>query len=150
MGWDRKDRGPEGGYFYKSVRLPHKPYPVKVYLGRGEDAHRAAAELQRRKEGRTRARAPTGAPAEADRLAAELSEWAATLAACWLVLTGHHYHRGEWRRGMTKKPRVGSRAWEETLHQDPVYLRNTLQSLAERAARGDAGATEDLDRLLAD
>jgi phage/plasmid primase-like uncharacterized protein len=99
MAWDRKRRGPASGYFYLSVRTPDGVR--KVYLGRGAAGHEAAADVERRKQQRRDARdalrAERDATAEADRLAAELREWAAVLAACRLVLTGHHRHRGQWR-----------------------------------------------------
>ncbi len=102
MGWDRKKGGPAGGYFYASKRVPGKPYPVKVYYGRGAAGHEAAAEVERRRQGRTEAeklleaeRNPTD---EADRLAADLREWADVLSAALLILTGHHRRRGEWRK----------------------------------------------------
>ena len=102
MGWDRKRRGASSGYFYRSVRVPGKPHPVKVYAGRGAAGHEAAAAVERRRRGRAEAeqllRAERGLTDEADRLAAELREWAEVLSAAWLILTGHHCRRGEWRR----------------------------------------------------
>jgi len=102
MGWDRKKWGPSTGYFYISKRVPGKPYPVKVYYGRGTAGHEAAIEVERRRQGRTEAeklleaeRNPTD---EADRFAAELREWAEVLSAALLILTGHHRRRGEWRK----------------------------------------------------
>lgn len=102
MGWDRKRRGPSTGYFYISKRVPGKPHPVKVYAGRGAAGHEAAVEVERRRQGRTEAekllaaeRHPTD---EADQLAAELRKWADVLAAAFLILTGHHRRRSEWRR----------------------------------------------------
>jgi hypothetical protein len=102
MGWDRKKRGPSSGYFYLSMRVPGKPHPVKVYMGRRTGGHEAAAEVERRRQGRLEAKKLIQADREctddADRLAAELHEWAGLLSAAWLVLTGHHEHRGVWRR----------------------------------------------------
>ena len=102
MGWDRKRWGPHTGYYYRSVRVPGKPYPVKVYYGRGLAGHEAAAEVERRRQGRIDAeklleaeRNPTD---EVDRLAAELREWADVLSAALLILTGHRRRRGEWRK----------------------------------------------------
>jgi hypothetical protein len=102
MGWDRKKRGPSNGYFYLSQRIPGKPHPVKVYMGRGAGGHEAAAEIERRREDRRKAaetiRSDQDATAEADRLATDLTEWAELLSAAWLILTGHERHRGEWRK----------------------------------------------------
>jgi len=100
VSWDRKRRGPASGYFYKSVRTPDGVR--KVYLGRGAAAQQAAAELVHnklaRRLDRATVRAEADALAAADRLAAELAGWAEVLSAAWLALTGHHQHRGEWRR----------------------------------------------------
>lgn len=102
MGWDRKRRGPSTGYFYKSVRMPDKPHPVKVYVGRGAAGHEAAAEAEKRRADRLAAKkliaADQEATAAADRLADALFAWAGELSAAWLVLTGHHNHKSCWRR----------------------------------------------------
>jgi hypothetical protein len=102
MGWDRKKWGPSTGYYYRSVRVPGKPHPVKLYIGRGDAGHEAAIKVERRRQDRIKAeklleaeRNPTN---EADRLAAELREWADVLSAALLILTGHHRRRGEWRK----------------------------------------------------
>lgn len=101
MGWDHKRNGPATGYFYVSRRVPGKPHPVKVYLGRGEAAHAAAAELARRRLGRREAKRllrEAASPAtEGDRLATELRAWADVLLRGWLILAGHHRHHGQWR-----------------------------------------------------
>ena len=100
MGWDRKKRGPGTGYFYRSVRVGDRV--KKVYLGRGAAGHEAAAELDLRRRGRREAmallRADREGVEEADQLAAELRAWAEALLAAWLVLSGHHQHRGQWRK----------------------------------------------------
>jgi hypothetical protein len=101
MGWDRKKRGP-AGYYYKSVRVPGKPYPVKVYCGRKTAGNLAAAAVEHRRQDRVAAQKiiqeEWQATAEADRLAAELTAWAELLSSVWLVMAGHHCRRGEWRR----------------------------------------------------
>lgn len=101
MGWDRKKKGPSTGYFYISKRVPGKPHPVKVYYGRGAAGHEAAVEVERRRQGRVEAEkileAERNLTDEADRLAAELREWADALSAAWMILTGHHRRRSEWR-----------------------------------------------------
>jgi hypothetical protein len=99
MGWDRKKGGRR--YYYRSVRLPDKPYPIKVYLGRGAAGHEAAAAVEKRRRDRRQAKATIQAEREAtdaaDRLAGELQAWALTLSELWLVLAGCHNHKGSWR-----------------------------------------------------
>ena len=101
MGWDRKKRGASTGYFYKSVRVPGKPYPVKLYFGRRSAGQLAAADVEQRRSDRQKARAAVRAEreatAEADRLADELREWASVLSKVWLGLCGLHNHKGSWR-----------------------------------------------------
>ena len=102
MGWDRKSRGPSTGYYYKSVRVPDKPYPIKVYYGRRGAGHMAAAAVavrpRCRADEKARLEREVNATAEGDQLARELMSWGVALLAEWLVSTGHHYRRGEWRR----------------------------------------------------
>ena len=102
MSWDRKRRGSACGYFYKCVRLPGRPHPVKIYVGRGQAGHDAAAEVEGRREGRREAKkllqTDRDRTDEADRLAAELREWADVLLRTWLILSGFHKRRGQWRR----------------------------------------------------
>lgn len=102
MGWDRKRNGPESGYYYKSVRVPGRPHPVKVYFGRGIAGHEAAADQELRSQGRLEAKkllhAERDSPEEADLLAAELRQWAGGLMGAWMVLTGHSKRRGQWGR----------------------------------------------------
>ncbi len=100
MGWDRKKRGAKAGYFYLSVRTPAGIR--KMYFGRRTAGQLAAAAVDQRRQTRLTARKAVReereATAEADRLAADLTAWADLLSTAWLVLTGHAYHRGEWRR----------------------------------------------------
>ena len=49
---------------------------------------------------------------------------------------------------MGRKPRVGSRAWEESLVNSPVYARNTILDLAKRAEGGSREAVENLSLWL--
>lgn len=101
MGWDRKRRGASTGYFYLSKRVPDKPYPIKVYMGRKSAGQLAAASVEQRRCDRQKAKATIQTErettAEADRLADELHEWASALSKMWLVLAGCHYHKGSWR-----------------------------------------------------
>ncbi|QDU21793.1 hypothetical protein [Urbifossiella limnaea] len=100
MGWERRQQGPKLGYFYTSVRVGDRV--KKVYFGRGQAGHEAAAELELRRKGRLEAKtllqdARDGAD-EADQLANELREWAEVLLGTWLIVTGHRKRRGQWRR----------------------------------------------------
>lgn len=100
MAWERRAGGPGTGYFYKSVRVGDRI--KKIYLGRGQAGHEAALEVERRRQARREAkellRAAKENADEADRLAAELRGWADALLRAWLVLSGHHKRRGEWRK----------------------------------------------------
>jgi hypothetical protein len=99
MGWEVKARGRREGYYYLSVRTSEGI--KKAYYGRGAAGQEAAAATELRREDRRRAKAAVqaerDATAEADRLAEELRDWTAALMTAWLVLTGHHCHRGCWR-----------------------------------------------------
>jgi hypothetical protein len=100
VGWDRKHAGPEGGYFYESVRTPAGVR--KVYRGRGAAGHEAAAEVEQRRHQRHQAKAAVQAErdavAEADRLADELQEVSTALLTAWLVANGFRCHKGCWRK----------------------------------------------------
>jgi hypothetical protein len=100
VSWDRKKGGPAAGYFYESRRVPGKPHPVKIYRGRGSIGQLAALLVEGRRRDRRAARDAGRAPAgaEADRLADELLDWACVLRDAWLVATGHHCHKGCWRK----------------------------------------------------
>jgi hypothetical protein len=45
---------------------------------------------------------------------------------------------------MARKPKVGSKAWEASLMNDPTYAKNTLLDLAKRAEAGNEQAVENL------
>jgi hypothetical protein len=81
--------GPQAEGTGRRVLLPERP-------------HLAAAEVERRRKARLRVRTAIqvehAATADADRLADELIVWADLLSFVWLTLTGHVYHRGEWRK----------------------------------------------------
>jgi hypothetical protein len=100
VGWDAKRRGPRSGYYYQSVRTSDGVR--KVYFGRRTAGKLMAAAVEQRRADRRLARELVRAErengAEADRLAAELRAWATLLSHAWLVLTGHHRRRGQWRR----------------------------------------------------
>jgi hypothetical protein len=99
MGWDRKQSGAASGYFYLSVRTPAGV--KKVYMGRGAAGHESAAAVEKRRRARLAAKATVQAErdslTEPDRLANELRELTNLLSTAWLILTGHHCHRGCWR-----------------------------------------------------
>ena len=105
MGWERRRRGPTGGYYYESVRVDGRVR--KRYLGRGDAGHQAADALQRRRQARTEAstllQAEHNGTHEADLLAHMLREWAATLLSVELIAAGYHKHRGEWRKKRVQK-----------------------------------------------
>jgi hypothetical protein len=99
MGWERRQRGATGGYYYRSIRVAGSVR--KIYHGRGQAGHEAAAELEQRHKGRLEAKkllqdARNGTD-ESDQLANELREWAEVLLSTWLILTGHRKRRGQWR-----------------------------------------------------
>ena len=99
MGWEQRQRGPAPGYYYRSIRVGGRVR--KVYFGRGQAGHEAAAELEQRRQGRLEAKKliqdERNCTEEPERLAAELREWAEVLLGAWLILTGHHRRRGQWR-----------------------------------------------------
>jgi hypothetical protein len=100
MGWERRQKGPSTGYFYRSVRVGGRV--VKVYLGRGAAGQEAAAAMELKQQARRDAEAAvqeeTDETADAEQLADELADWADSLSAVWLIAAGHHQHHGEWRR----------------------------------------------------
>lgn len=100
MGWERRPNKQGVAYFYRSIRVGG--HVRKVYYGRGVAGHEAAAAQELKRKGRLEAKKllqdARNCTNEADRLAAELGEWAAGLLSMWLSLTGHRKRRGEWRR----------------------------------------------------
>jgi hypothetical protein len=100
MAWERRRRGPSGGYYYQSVRTPKGVR--KVYYGRGAKGALIAAAVEARKAAVEAARKEVAAEqdtfAEAERLMEALATWAEFLVSAWHVTNNHYYHRGEWRR----------------------------------------------------
>src|SRR5262245_38974099 len=99
MPWSRKQRGPESGYFYFSVRIDGRP--TKVYVGAGPAALRAARAVEDRRRQRLAERdgwlleeARLGA---AERALRELAAATRMLTRAALLLAGFHEHRGQWR-----------------------------------------------------
>lgn len=107
MGWERRENGASGGYYYRSIRV--KGRVVKVYLGRGAAGQEAAAAMERKRQARRDAEVAIleerAVTADADRLACELTEWADLLSVAWLIATGHHIHHRCWRRKQGGKAR---------------------------------------------
>ncbi len=103
MAWERKRRGDKvTGYFFKSIRVPGRPHPVKKYLGKGAEAVAEAARMAETRRQRAADKAAIAAAkqkyAAMDELLQRLTALIHTITAEWLTLTGHHYHRGQWRR----------------------------------------------------
>jgi hypothetical protein len=98
MGWVQQGRQ---RYFYKSLRFGRRT--TRLYLGNGEAAEEAAAEIERRRVER-QARADALRQDEERHAAAaapleELCELSDLLMRATLVGEGFHQHdRGEWRR----------------------------------------------------
>jgi hypothetical protein len=88
-------------YFYRSIRARHGV--IREYVGSGEAADRAAAEMEQHKAERqapyTAAQEETTKYAELIGPAAELSLAAQSLLKATLTSLGFHQHRrGAWRR----------------------------------------------------
>ena len=100
MGWEQRTNGAKTGYFYRSVRDGDRVR--KVYYGRGEAGHEAAAERERRIRGRQEAAKllwdDRNGTEEADKLATELRDWGKVLLSTRLILSGYRKHRGQWRK----------------------------------------------------
>lgn len=103
MAWERRPKGDQvRGYFYLSIRVPGRRTPVKKYLGTGPEAEAESARIAEKCAQRAADRAALAAAeheyARCDALLNEFTAWAEALTAAWLVRTGHHYHRGSWRK----------------------------------------------------
>lgn len=163
MAWQSTAHG--GKYYYLSVRVPGRPNPVKLYLGTGEAARRAAECVAARREHRTQARQAvddlTARFAETDRLALELVGWTTALLAAAMTAAGFRKHHGTWRRGkamakandvecdqaqaddeLTECDRPG---WKPNLN----YARETVKAIARQVREGNANAAARLPGWLA-
>ena len=92
-----------GLYYYAAARDPETGKVRKYYLGRGERAEAAAAEVALRRERRSAERRARREAREkyraAERLTAELAEAAATLMqAALMALNWHRPNYGSWRK----------------------------------------------------
>lgn len=100
MSWDKKPRGSDTGYYYRSVRCG--PKTTKVYIGRGRLAEMAArmdeAERDRRRDQRDAWLAEQVQLGSANAALAELRGFANLLTHATLLLAGVHRHKNEWRR----------------------------------------------------
>jgi hypothetical protein len=99
MSWDRKQRGGEQGYYYRSQRIDGRSR--KIYVGKGPAAKQAAALDERQRQARQAARDAWQAEvvelAVADNALAELCERTELLASAVLLLQRFHCHHGTWR-----------------------------------------------------
>src|ERR1700722_11835823 len=98
MAWERKKWAPSKSYYYLNRRVTGKSYPVRCYFGRKTKANYAAAEVENRRQKRLKAKAAIQCEyqelEEANRLAAEIREWAKLLSGIWMILSGHYLHHG--------------------------------------------------------
>ena len=101
MGWNRRERGPEGGYFYRSVREAGEVR--KVYCGRDARAAEAEADMAAARSARQQDRDELASLREMARTAGRLADTGDLLLACWMALHGYRRHRGEWRRSRAAK-----------------------------------------------
>lgn len=96
MAWE--DR-PGGRYYYRKKRVGRRV--ISEYIGAGpladlvsmQDRHRAAERKEAREEGR-----PADDNPELDALLAQLAGNVETLTRAYLLATGHHPHKGQWRK----------------------------------------------------
>jgi hypothetical protein len=100
MAWSRKQRGPKGGYYYRSKRIAGKA--VKLYIGRGPGAELAArldeCERADRRAEREAFLAEQVRLAAAAVAFADARALADLLVRATLIFRGYHLHRDEWRR----------------------------------------------------
>ena len=162
MAWDRKARGGPRGYYYRSVRLPGRPGPVKIYLGRGAAAVEAAAEVSRRRAARAAGTAAVAPVAALGRRLVDLAERVRDVVAARLVAAGKHRHKGQWRqraRARGSQPPEGadmnSRKKKATPPAAPPPLpdpvrRQRLRDLTRAAERGSEFDRACLDQFLRD
>lgn len=144
MSWDRKRRGGSTGYYYRNVRRNGKP--VKIYLGHGPAAKKAAAELAKTQQERQADRdARTNemlglSPANA--AMNELHILAELLTRVTLVVAGFHEHRGQWR-----KRRIMSNQGHTNRRQPPEDRGAPLGSEPQQAAPTNESPESEPPRL---
>lgn len=137
MGWDKKARGRAGGYFYRSVRVPGRPHPVKVYVGAGPYATAASLNDEASRAEKAEAAAEVSRWGGLDRLLGAMADAGRVAAAGALRAAGYHYHRGEWRR-----PMAGRAVYDEN------WFRKITQRAAADARRGDRDAADRAEQLI--
>ena len=94
MPWCRRGNG---RYFYQSVRVGRRV--TRVYLGRGEEAERAAAAIARRRADRGARRAEEARCRAVLAILDDYCRLSEALMRTVLYGAGYHLHqRGEWRR----------------------------------------------------
>jgi|SRR5579871_2718546 len=100
MSWDKKQRGGEQRYYYRSKRSGGKI--TKVYVGKGPLAELAARLDEEERELRQAERRAWLDEqirlAAADATLDELRDSVDLLFRVTLLLCGYHIHHGEWRR----------------------------------------------------
>jgi hypothetical protein len=83
-------------YFYRSQRVDGRRWVV--YLGNGEAAHQAAAEIEARKQARDQQHALEERQDAATAPLLDLSQLADLLLETTLLNAGYHYYQRHWRR----------------------------------------------------
>lgn len=94
MGWEQ---GPRGGRYYVRKRWQDGRC-VSEYIGGGTSALALARVDQQARQQRAMAREERRREEEIDAEIAAATEVAETLTVAALLLTGHHTHKGQWRR----------------------------------------------------
>lgn len=154
MGWDRKQRGDRGGYYYRYVRVNGRA--VKQYVGNGLLAQLEAHQDRKKRAARTAARAAESTErtrlAEGDQLIQDAGWHVHLLVRAILLAAGYYDHHGEWRRrkesnmGMkTTKPKLGQA--RRQVSQTENEQRENWAELRRVADKANAGDTESLIRL---
>lgn len=101
LSWDHKRGCRSRRYFYRCVRVPDKPHPVKVYLGRGEAAQVAEAQIELARQDRCSTKKAIAAENErmssVNIMADRMNEGVSRLLQECLLERGYYRRRGEWR-----------------------------------------------------
>ena len=93
MAWERRGNGL---YYYQKKRDGDRV--VSEYVGTGAAADLIADDRAKRKQQRAAWRRERDAELEIDREIGDLVDVVKTLTAAALLATGHHTHRGQWRK----------------------------------------------------
>lgn len=124
MGWVKRDRH---RYYYRSVRIGDDT--GKLYFGRGEEAHDQAALDQLRRESRDRGIAEMADFMNLDAALARHHEIAMLMAHLYLLASGYHRHKGQWRKRRVKKqqtePPPGGSLSPTTPHENGAPAQET-------------------------